>query len=155
MKEITFFSLSYENRLGNNISPANTHPHYSLKNAGQCHSVGLKWAVLLHIVYILCTVLTGSADRKTALVYSIAEATNATSGMGRLTLHQTVSLVVILHLLAHFSIENSPVKGYICGSVDILILGAEGEGSPTCPRFAGRRRGRSLNPLRGAALELL
>jgi len=56
-------------------------------------------ACFVHIIVVLCTVLTGSADRKTALVYSIAEATNATSGMGRLTLHQAVSLVVILRLL--------------------------------------------------------
>jgi len=36
----------------------------------------------------------------------------------------------------------------------MFVFGAKGEGSPACPRFAGHRRGRSLNPLRGAALEL-
>lgn len=35
---------------GDSISRANTHPHYSPKNAGQCHSVGPKWPVL----YIVC-----------------------------------------------------------------------------------------------------
>ena len=51
---------------------------------------------------------------------------------------------VILHFLAHFSIENSPVKGYTSGSVDIFVLGAKGESSLARPRFKGRRRGRSL-----------
>jgi len=54
-------------------------------------------------------------------------------------------IVVILHFLAHFSIESPPGKGYICGSVDVFIFGAKGEGSPTCPPFAGHRRGRSLS----------
>ena len=53
-------------------------------------------------------------------------------------------VVVILYFLAHFSIESPPGKGYICGSVDVFIFAAKGEGSPTCPRFAGRQRGRSL-----------
>ena len=66
---------------------------------------------------------------------------NATSGMGRLTLHQAVSLVVILCFLPHFSIENSPLTGYICGSVDVFIFAAKGEGSPTCLPFAGRADG--------------
>ena len=55
-----------------------------------------------------------------------------------------MTIVVILHFLAHFSIENSPVTRYICGSVDVFVLAAKGEGSPTCPPFAGHRRGRSL-----------
>ena len=55
---------------------------------------------------------------------------------------------VILHLLAHFSIENALVKGYICGSVDMFVAGAKGEGSPACSPFAGRRRGRSLSDRR-------
>ncbi len=101
-------------------------------------------ACFVHSMWIVCTIPSGSADLKIALVCSIAEDAKAISGMGRLTLHQAVSLVVILYFLAHFSIENSPVKGYICGSVDSLIFGAKGEGSPTCSRFAGRRRGRSL-----------
>jgi len=42
--------------------------------------------------------------------------------MGRLTLYQAVSLVVILHFMTDFSIESPPVKGYICGSVDVSIL---------------------------------
>ena len=65
----------------------------------------------------------------------------ASSGMARLTLYQTVSLVVILHPLAHFSIENSPVTGYICGSVDVFVFAAKGEGSPTCPPFCGAPTG--------------
>ena len=68
----------------------------------------------------------------------------ASSGMARLTLQQTTSLVVILHFVSHFSIENALVTGYIFGSVDMFVLGAKGEGSPTCPPFAGHRRGRSL-----------
>ena len=105
----------------------------------------VEMADFVHRSHILCTVPSGSAGLKIALMCSIAEGANATSGMGRLTLHQTVSLVVILHSLAHFSIESPPGKGYICGSVDVFIFAAKGEGSPTCPPFAGRRRGRSLS----------
>ena len=80
-------------------------------------------ACLVHRIQILCTVLSGSADLKIALVCSIAEGAKATSDMGRLTLHQTVSLVVILHFMTHFSIESQPGKGYISGSVDVFVLG--------------------------------
>ena len=45
---------------------------------------------------------------------------------------------------ASSSLAHPPVKGYICGSVDVVIFAAKGEGSPTCPPFAGHRRGRSL-----------
>ena len=79
-------------------------------------------ACFVHSMYILCTILSGSADLKTALVCSIAEGAKAISGMDRLTLPQTVSLVVILHSLVHFSIESPPLKGYICGSVDVYIF---------------------------------
>ena len=84
-------------------------------------------------------------SQSTRFRYEVCEKPGlASSGMARLTLHQTASLVVILHFLAHFSIESPLGKGYICGSVDVFILGAKGEGSPTCPPFAGHRRGRSL-----------
>ena len=98
----------------------------------------------VHSMYIVYTVPSGSADPKIPLVCSIAEAAKAASAMGRLTLHQTVSFVVILHFMTHFSIESPPGTGYICGSVDVFIFAAKGEGSPTCPPFAGHRRGRSL-----------
>jgi len=44
---------------------------------------------------------------------------------------------------------------YISSSGCTLTFGAKSEGSLACSPFAGHRRGRSLNPLRGAALELL
>jgi len=69
--------------------------------------------------------MSGSAELKIALACSIAEGAKATSGMGRLTLYQAVSLVVILHLMTHFSIEDSPLKGYISGSADIYIFSSQ------------------------------
>ena len=44
---------------------------------------------------------------------------------------------------------------YISSSGCILTFGAKSEGSLARSPFAGHRRERSLNPLRGAALELL
>ncbi len=44
---------------------------------------------------------------------------------------------------------------YISSSGCTLTFEAKSEGSLACSPFAGYRRGRSLNPLRGAALELL
>ena len=41
-------------------------------------------ACLVHIIVVLCTISSGSADLKTALVCSIAEGAKATSDMGRL-----------------------------------------------------------------------
>jgi len=53
-------------------------------------------------------------------------------------------IVVILHLLPVFPLAHPPATGYISGSVDVSIFAAKGEGSPTCPPFAGHRWGRSL-----------
>ena len=85
-------------------------------------------------------------SQSTRFRYEVCEKPGlASSGMARLTLDQTASLVVILHFVAHFSIESPLGKGYICGSVDVFIFAAKGEGSPTCPPFVGHRRGRSLS----------
>jgi len=48
---------------------------------------------------------------------------------------------VILHFLAHFSIENSPVKEYTSGSVDIFVLGAKGEVFSDVPAVCGAPTG--------------
>jgi hypothetical protein len=45
-----------------------------------------KMACFVHNLLILCTVPSGSADLKTALVCSIAEGATATYGTARLTL---------------------------------------------------------------------
>ena len=57
-------------------------------------------ACFVHIIYTLYS-SEWLCGRENSLVYAVAEGAKGTSGMGRLTLHQTVSLVVILHLLAH------------------------------------------------------
>ncbi len=79
-------------------------------------------ACFVHIIYILCTVLTGSADRKTALVCSIAEGVNATSGMGRLTLHQAVSLVVLLRFLPVLPLHIHLSRGTFAVALISLFL---------------------------------
>ena len=102
----------------------------------------------VHSMWIVCTIPSGSADLNTALVCSIAEGAKAISGMGRLTLQQTVRLVVMLHLLPVFPLAHPPATGYISGSVDVSIFATKGESSPTCRPFAGHRRGRSLSDRR-------
>jgi len=77
---------------------------------------------VVHIIGILCTVLSGSADLKTALVCSSVEATNATSGMGRLTLHQTVSLVVILRFLPVLPLHIHLSRGTFAVALMSLFL---------------------------------
>ena len=52
-----------------------------------------------------------------------------------------VRIVIILHFLAHFSIENPPVTGYISGSVDIFVFGAKGEAFSDVPAVCGAPTG--------------
>jgi len=47
----------------------------------------------------------------------------------------------INYTFASSSLAHPPGTGYICGSVDVFILAAKGEGSPTCSRFAGAPTG--------------
>ena len=96
---------------------------------------------IVHIIGILCTIPSGSADLKTALVCSIAEGAKAIYGMGRLTLQQTVRFVVILHLLPVFPLAHPPVTGYISGSVDIFACGAKGEVFSDVPAVCGSPTG--------------
>ena len=79
----------------------------------------------LFCTYYLCTVLTGSADRKTALVCSIAEGANATSGMDCLTLHQAVSLVVILCFLPVLPLHIHLSRGTFAVALMSLFLQPE------------------------------
>jgi len=82
----------------------------------------VKMGCIVHIVYILCTVLTGSADRKTALVCSLAEGANATSDVGRLILHQAVNLVVILRLLPVLPLHIHLARGTFAVALMSIFL---------------------------------
>ncbi len=50
LKTLAVFSNFSESRPSNCISSAYTHHHYSLRNAGECHSIKPKW-LMLYIVY--------------------------------------------------------------------------------------------------------
>ena len=92
---------------------------------------------LVHSICILCTVLTGSADLKIALVCSIAEGAKATSGMGRLILRRTVSLVAILHLLPVLPLHIHLSRGTFAAALMSLFL----QPKEKVLRRAGRLRG--------------
>jgi len=81
--------------------------------------------LFVHSTLILCTILSGSADPKTALVCSIAEGANATSGMGRLTLHRTMNLVVISRFLPVLPLHIHLSRGTFAVALMSLFLQAK------------------------------